>query len=169
MASAFLKSRIRGQVIVEFGVDHTIDKLEKLGASVNRSDSERQNFVIGDTDYNISGQLDRWEGTNTRIRYNGEIKLKPFDSALRSKVSIATTLIAIILSVIVGVPLSIEIFGTESIFTYYNTHFAVAILVGVAIVTPFLIFINRDPQSQRRWLAQQKLGKKLEEIRDLGN
>ncbi len=167
MASAFLKSRINGQVIIEYGVDHTAHKLRKLGATVSGEDSDQLTFVIDDRHYLISGQLERWEGTNTRIRYKGEIKFEPFDSALRSRISIVVTLIAIILSVVVGVPLSIAIFGANGIYTYYNTHFAIAFLIGGAIVTPILIFLNRDPQAQQRWYAQQKLGKKIEKIKDI--
>ncbi|GAB5489883.1 MAG: hypothetical protein Phog2KO_00980 [Phototrophicaceae bacterium] len=169
MTSAYLKSRIRGQVVVEFGTDYTIDKLNQLGASISGEDSEPQNFVIGDSDYHISGQLDRWEGTNTRIRYSGNIKFEPFNSDLRTKVSVVILFIAIILSVIIGVPLSIQIFGTDGIFTFYNTHYVVAFLVGGAILIPLLIFINRDPQSQGRWRAQQKLGEMIEKIKVLGD
>lgn len=167
MPSAFLKTHARGKVISDLSPDEIVSRLQSFDYIVVDVDSEHPSFTYDDDDYTVKGHLERWEGTGTRLHYDGKITIKPFDPTPRIWISIILALLIIIGSVAFLGPLSVQIFGTEGFFTFYNSHIFIVLLFAITIVAPLVYIINRDPNSERRWNAQQRLGAMTQSIEQL--
>lgn len=167
MTPKFLKATSRGQIITDLADDIVAKNLQTYGAQVTHISSDDMTFIIGDSDYQITGSIERWEGTGARIRYDGKILIEPFDSTMRNRLSILVVITIVIASMWFIAPLSVSLFGTNGFFTYYNSHMFIALCVAIPIAWGAVKLINHDRKAKRRWVAQQKLGEKTELIHNM--
>ena len=167
MKKAFLHTSLRREIPTPFSTIETADALQKLGATVDRGDADWMPFKFQGEDYRIEGIIERWAGTESRIRLEGEVTLPLHNATLRSRLIIATVLISVIAAVAFVTPISMKVFGTDGMFTFINSHLFVALLVAIAVCIPIVKFLSHDPLAQRRWNAQQGLGNFAEKVAQL--
>ena len=167
MKKAFLHTRLQNQITTPLTTFEAAHALQQLGANIDRRDSDWMPFEINGEDYRVEGVIERWAGTESRIRYEGEITLIQPNETLRNRLTIAAVVIIVILCITCVTPLSIRVFGTEGTFTFINIHLLFAVIVAIIVSIPIVYLIRRDPQAQRRWEAQQRLGEFAESVKQM--
>jgi hypothetical protein len=167
MRKTFLRTRIQKQIPSPLTTSQAADVLQKLGATVDRQDSDWMPFELNGEDYRVEGIVERWAGTESRIRYEGEITLATPNDTLRNRLTVAAVVLIVLGSVAYITPLSMRIFGTDGAFIYINIHIFFALVAAVIISIPIVYLIMRDPQAQRRWDAQQRLGQLFENLEQI--
>ena len=164
MKKAFLHTHLQKQIATSLSTFEAAHALQQFGANVDRRDSDWMPFEVYGEDYRVEGVIERWAGTESRIRYEGEITLVQPNEILRNWLTVAAVVMIVILCITFVTPLSIRVFGTEGMFTFINIHLLFALIVAIMVSSPTVYLIKRDPQAQRRWEAQQRLGQFRESL-----
>jgi hypothetical protein len=158
MKKPFLHSRIHKQLELGINTDEAAEALRKLGAVVDSSDVDAMPFVIEAEDYHIEGLIQRWEGTESRIRFEGELTLAPFNQTLRTRIVAVSAVFVVLAAFFFIIPWSIDFFGAEGFFKLYVAHFFVAAVIVIPLIAGIFRLASYDPLAKRRWDAQQALG-----------
>lgn len=176
MSRAILHTTLRQHIDFDAPPDHVADQLRQLAdtqttVQLSADDGEHMTVSIvrqktARDSIRISGDLLRWGGTGTRLRYRAVTDVPaPSRNGLRAVVFLLMLIFAGITGwfLFVGLPQSVSYLGGRAIIGLFMFWLCLNILFAWITYGALV----RDWASTRRWQAQQEMGEMVETLHSL--
>lgn len=171
MSAPLLHSRVRDSIEISDSPRQVLDKIKALAEEQFRlevDDSDPDNILFEMTrqseDIIISGLIRRWQGTESRLDFIGEVNIPPHDSRKQQAI---VALLVILTSIFLFDFIILDSIRTSrfirlpDIFILFVAWSFPTIIVAL-IAYPLIV---HNTANRKRWHLQQELAKIIERIR----